>query len=232
MRILLVEDDQQLRTSVARGLREAGYEVDEVGDGVAALEAATAGAYHCMILDILLPGRDGIAVCRELRARDNLVPILMLTALDAVDDRIRGLDAGADDYLSKPFDFGELVARIRALSRRLNEQTEPELHVGDLVIDTRRRKVRRGTRDIELTAREFAFLVYLAKNAGRVIARNELLLHVWDESQAHSNVIDVYASRLRHKIDEGESVALFETHRGVGYLLDGSGKAGSTAGAG
>jgi DNA-binding response OmpR family regulator len=219
MRILLVEDDRQLRTAVARGLREAGYQVDEAADGVEALEAAVAGSPDCIILDILLPRRDGIDVCRELRTRNVWVPILMLTALDAVEDRIRGLDAGADDYLPKPFDFGELLARLRALTRRHSEGTEVELRVGDLVIDTRRRTVRRRDRDIQLTVKEFAFLVHLARNAGRVVTRAELTSAVWDDSQAHSNVIDVYASRLRRKIDEGESVALFLTHRGIGYLL-------------
>jgi two-component system, OmpR family, response regulator len=219
MRILLVEDDPQLRTSVTRGLREAGYDVDEAADGVEGLERAAPGTHDCIILDILLPRRDGIDVCRELRARHNWVPILMLTALDAIEHRIRGLDAGADDYLPKPFDFGELVARVRALTRRPREQTGPELRVGDLIIDTRRRSVRRGGRKIELTVREFAFLAHLAKNAGRVVTRAELMEHVWDDSQAHSNVIDVYASRLRRKIDEGEAVQLFATHRGIGYLL-------------
>ncbi len=219
MRILLVEDDRQLRASVARGLREAGHDVEEATDGIAALEAAGARTHDCVILDILLPGKDGIEVCRELRARQNWVPILMLTALDAVEHRIRGLDAGADDYLPKPFDFGELVARVRAITRRPHEQAEPELRVGDLVIDTRRRTVRRGGRDIELTVKEFAFLTVLARNRGTVVTRAELMERVWDDSQAHSNVIDVYASRLRRKIDEGEPVALFATHRGVGYLL-------------
>jgi len=223
MRILLVEDDRQLRTSVARGLREAGYDVDGAGDGDRAVEMARTGDYDCVILDILLPGRDGLEVCRALRADGVWVPILMLTALDAVEHRIEGLDAGADDYLPKPFDFGELVARVRALTRRHAEEAEggsdPLLRVGDLVIDTRRRGVRRGDREIELTAREYAFLVYLAREPGRVVSRSELMEEVWDDSQAHSNVIDVYASRLRRKIDEGEPAALLVTHHGVGYAL-------------
>lgn len=220
MRILLVEDDRQLLTAVARGLREAGYHVDEAVNGVQASDMALSGSYHCIVLDILLPGKSGIDVCRELRERDNWVPILMLTALDAVENRIEGLNAGADDYLPKPFDFGELVARVRALTRRHHEQVPQELRVGDLVIDTRRRKVHRGKREIQLTAKEFAFLVHLAKNAGTVVTRADLTTHVWDDSQAHSNVIDVYASRLRRKIDEGEDVTLFTTHRGVGYVLE------------
>ncbi len=220
MRILLVEDDRLLRSSVARGFREAGFEVEEAVNGVEAWEMASRGAYHCIVLDILLPGRDGIDVCRALRAKENWVPILMLTALDAVDHRIRGLDAGADDYLPKPFDFGELLARVRALTRRHHEDFDTEIHVGDLFIDIQARKVSRGGRALELTVKEFAFLVYLARNAGRVVTRADLNEHVWDDSQAHSNVIDVYASRLRRKLDDGEAVALFTTHRGIGYVLE------------
>jgi DNA-binding response OmpR family regulator len=220
MRVLLVEDDRLLRASVVRGLQEASYRVDEAVDGIEALSMAASGQYDVVILDILLPGMDGIAVCRELRSREDWVPILMLTALDAVEDRIAGLDAGADDYLPKPFDFGELLARLRALTRRRGEGEAPEIRVGDLTIDTRRRNVRRGQRDIALTPREFAFLVHLARNAGRVVTRAELVENVWDDSQQNSNVIDVYASRLRRKIDEGEPVALFMTLRGSGYMLE------------
>jgi DNA-binding response OmpR family regulator len=225
MRILLVEDDRQLRTSVARGLREAGWTVEEAADGDEAVAMAGAADYDCVVLDILLPGRDGLEVCRELRDAGNWVPILMLTALDAVEHRIAGLDAGADDYLPKPFDFGELVARLRALTRRRGEEagTETTLRVGDLAIDARSRSVRRGGRSIELTAREFAFLLYLARHAGQVVTRDELMAHVWEDSQAHSNVIDVYASRLRRKIDEGEEEPLLVTHHGVGYALEAGG---------
>jgi two-component system copper resistance phosphate regulon response regulator CusR len=220
MRILLVEDDRLLRMSVVRGLREASYEVDEAADGVTGLSMADSGQYDAIVLDILLPGMDGLALCRELRSREKWVPILMLTALDAVEDRIGGLDAGADDYLPKPFDFGELLARLRALTRRRSEGDAPEIRVGNLVIDTRRRSVRRGERTIPLTPREFAFLLYLARNAGRVVTRAELLSSVWDDSHTQSNVIDVYASRLRRKIDEGEPDALVTTLRGTGYMLE------------
>jgi len=219
MRILFVEDDRQLRTSVARGLREAGYTVDLATTGAQAL-AMAADDYDAMLLDILIPGPDGVAVCRQLRDQGNRVPILMLTALDAVEHRIRGLDAGADDYLSKPFDFGELLARLRALIRRLTEPAAPELRVGDLVIDTDRHQVRRNRREILLTGKEFAFLVHLARHAGRVVSRADLLAHVWDDVPSYSNIIDVYASRVRRKIDEGEDVALFRTLRGTGYMLD------------
>lgn len=220
MRILLVEDDRQLRTSVARGLIEAGHQVEEATDGIAALEMALGAEFECVVLDVLLPGRNGMDVCRELRARGNWVPVLMLTALDGVDHRIEGLDAGADDYLPKPFDFGELLARLRAMTRRPPGSHALVLSVGDLVIDTRRRSARRAGRRIDLTAREFAFLLHLGRNAGRIVTRAELMDSVWDGSQAQSNVIDVYASRLRKKIDEGEDVALFVTQRGVGYMLD------------
>ena len=220
MRILLVEDDRQLRTSVARGLVEAGHQVEEATDGVAALEMASGADFECVVLDVLLPRRSGMDVCRELRAAGNWVPVLMLTALDGVDHRIEGLDAGADDYLPKPFDFGELLARLRALTRRRSGTRAVELRVGDLIIDTRRRSARRSGRRIDLTAKEFAFLLHLARNAGRIVTRAELTDSVWDDSQAQSNVIDVYASRLRKKIDEGEDVALFVTQRGVGYMLD------------
>jgi len=220
MRILLVEDDPQLRTSVARGLREAGYDLDEAVDGSAALEMAAGGRYRCIILDILLPEQDGIEVCRSLRNEQNWVPILMLTALDGVDHRIRGLDAGADDYLPKPFDFGELLARVRALTRRPFQAKDTVIRVADLAIDTKRRTVRRGKREIQLTVKEFDLLVHLARHAGEVVTRDDLMATVWNDSQAHSNVIDVYASRLRKKIDSGESVSLFATHRGIGYLIE------------
>lgn len=221
MRILFVEDDRQLRTSVGRGLREAGYTVDLAGTGPQALAMVAAESYDAVILDVLIPGADGIVVCRQLREQGNRIPILMLTALDAVEHRIRGLDAGADDYLAKPFDFGELLARLRAITRRVTEPAVVELRVGDLVIDTERHRVRRNRRDIPLTGKEFAFLVHLARHAGRVVSRADLLAHVWDDARpSYSNIIDVYASRVRRKIDEGEEVALFRTLRGTGYMLE------------
>jgi DNA-binding response OmpR family regulator len=224
MRILFAEDDRQLRTSITRGLREASYAVDQAGSGPQALTLAAANQYDAIILDILLPGKNGNLVCRAIRERGNRVPILMLTALDGVEQRISGLDAGADDYLTKPFDFGELLARLRALTRRRGEVLSPELVVGDLVIDTLRHAVRRGGRDIVLTAKEFAFLLYLARNAGRVVSRADLMAHVWDDTgNAYSNIIDVYASRLRRKIDDGEKVALFTTLRGAGLVLEAPG---------
>jgi len=221
MRILLVEDDRQLRLSVARGLREARYAVDQADSGPQALDLVASHEYDAVILDVLIPGRDGFLVCRAIREQGNPVPVLMLTALDDIQQRISGLDAGADDYLTKPFDFGELLARLRALTRRRGEVAMPVLAVGDLVIDTRRHTVRRGKRDVELTATEFAFLVHLARNAGRVVSRTELMKHVWEDTGGtYSNIIDVYASRIRRKVDDGEAIPLFRTVRSAGFLLD------------
>lgn len=221
MRILFAEDDRQLRTSMLRGLREAEYDVDQASTGTQAESLATANAYDLVVLDILLPGKDGLDVCRAIRASGSRVPILILTALDSVEQRIAGLDAGADDYLTKPFDFGELLARLRALTRRATDAMPARIVVGDLTIDTARRSARRGKREIALTAKEFALLTYLARNAGRVVNRAELMLHVWDDPRnTYSNIIDVYASRLRRKIDEGEKVPLFTTVRGAGFMLE------------
>lgn len=220
MRILFAEDDRQLRASIARGLKEASYAVDQAATGPQAVALAAVNEYDAIILDVLLPGTTGIVVCRTIRERASRVPILMLTALDAVEQRIAGLDAGADDYLTKPFDFGELLARLRALIRRRGEVMSPNVVVGDLSIDMLRHSVRRGERDITLTAKEFAFLSYLARNAGRVVSRTELMAHVWDETRpSYSNIIDVCASRVRRKIDDGEDVALFTTLRGSGFVL-------------
>ncbi len=222
MRILLVEDDVPLRRSLARGLREAGFGVDEADNGGSALALAAEQPYDALILDILLPELDGIEVCRRLRAEGNWTPILILTALDAVEQRIAGLDAGADDYLGKPFDFGELLARLRALLRRRPGSDLPgELVVGDLHLDLRRRTARRGGRALDLTAREFDLLVFLASRRGEVVTRAELLEAVWgDPAHTHSNVVDVYMSRLRRKLDEGEAAPLLGTRRGVGYFLE------------
>ena len=221
MRILFAEDDRQLRTSIARGLREASYVVEVAATGPLALALAETRRFDAIILDILLPGMSGLHVCHAIREHGDRVPILMLTALDSVDQRIAGLDAGADDYLTKPFDFGELLARLRALGRRHTDTLAPQLTVGDLVIDTGRRVVRRRDREIALTAKEFALLLYLARNAGRVVSRSDLMTHVWEDTRnTYSNIIDVYASRLRRKLDDGEEVALFQTVRGTGFLLE------------
>jgi DNA-binding response OmpR family regulator len=218
MRILFAEDDKQLRASVVRGLREESYAVDQAGTGPQAAALVAANDYDAIILDVLLPGKSGLDVCADIRAVGSRVPILMLTALDAIEHRIAGLDAGADDYLVKPFDFGELTARLRALTRRATD-TRPQIQVGDLVIDVAQHTVHRGEREIPLTAKEFAFLLHLARNVGRVVTRAELVEHVWDDTSSYSNVIDVYASRLRHKIDDGERTPMFITLRGVGFIL-------------
>jgi DNA-binding response OmpR family regulator len=221
MRILFAEDDQPLLASISRGLREASHAVDQATTGSGALALALANEYDVIILDVLLPEMTGLVVCQSIRDRGSRVPILMLTALDAVEQRIAGLDAGADDYLTKPFDFGELLARLRALNRRHADSVPARIVVGDLVIDTARHSVWRSGREIALTAKEFAFLVYLARNAGRVVSRAELMTHVWEDNRGtYSNIIDVYASRLRRKIDDGERAALFTTLRGSGFLLD------------
>ena len=220
MRILLAEDDRQLRESLARGLREASYAVDDAPDGGRAVFLAAVNEYDAIILDIVLPVRDGIEVCREIRRKGVHAPILMLTARDTVDDKIKGLDAGADDYLTKPFDFGELLARVRALVRRRGDVLPAELAVADLVVDTRRHAARRGPREITLTSKEYALLEHLVRNAGRIVTRSEINAHVWDDNHdPFSNLIDVYVSRLRRKVDGGERVALISTRRGVGYML-------------
>lgn len=220
-RLLFAEDDKQLLTAISRGLHEAGYKVDQAADGAQALTLARENEYELLILDVLLPKKSGIEVCQAIREGGSRVPILMLTALDAVEQRIAGLDAGADDYLTKPFDFGELLARLRALTRRHREKAPARLVIGDLEIDSERHTVRRGGRKIELTAREFTLLQYLANNAGRVVTRAELMEHVWDDTRnTYSNIIDVYAGRLRRKIDDGERDAMFATVRGVGFRLD------------
>lgn len=220
MRLLFAEDDRPLRTSITRGLREAHYDVEQAATGTAALGLAEQGPWDAIVLDVLLPGMTGVDVCRAIRARGDRVPILMLTALDAVEHRIAGLDAGADDYLTKPFDFGELLARLRALTRRSADVVTAVVAVGDLVIDTERHTVRRGEREITLTATEFAFLLLLARQAGKVVSRADLMAQVWDDPKnTYSNIIDVYASRIRRKLDDGEAMPMFTTLRGTGFIL-------------
>lgn len=221
MRILLVEDEPRMAQVVAKGLRENSYAVDVVDDGHAALYQTSINDYDLILLDVLLPGADGFEVCRKLRARGDATPVLMLTARATVDDRITGLDAGADDYLTKPFAFGELLARVRALLRR-----EPRLHADvfqleDLVVDSASHKVSRAEREIELTAKEYALLEYLARRAGQLVSRAEIAEHVWDESfDPFSNAIEVYVNRLRKKIDEPHAIKLIHTRRGEGYVLE------------
>lgn len=220
MRILLVEDDPHMARFVARGLRERAYAVDVAGDGDEALYKATVNDYDLIVLDIMLPKRDGFEICRALRDGGAHVPILMLTARDAVEDRVRGLDLGADDYLTKPFEFSELIARLRALLRRHAPLLPAVIRVADLELDTRAQQAKRNGRRIELTTKEYALLEYLARNAGRVVGRAEIAEHVWDETfDPFSNLIEVYINRLRRKIDLPFASALIETRRGSGYVL-------------
>jgi two-component system OmpR family response regulator len=221
MRLLLVEDDEKLARAVGRGLRAEGYAVDVVPDGNGALAQASVYAYDAVVLDVMLPGRDGFAVCRGLREQGCWAPVLMLTARAQVADRIRGLDAGADDYLAKPFDFGELLARLRALLRRAPADRPARLEVGDLVVDPATHRVSRAGREVELTAREFAVLEFLARHAGQAITRTRLLEHVWDENYTGStNIVDVYVGYLRRKLDADGGAPLIRTIRGVGFALD------------
>jgi two-component system copper resistance phosphate regulon response regulator CusR len=221
MRILFAEDDERLREAIVRGLREHAFAVDAVGDGATAIAKAASNDYDVVVLDILMAGRDGLDVCRELRKRGLDAPILLLTALDELTDKIAGLDAGADDYLTKPFAFEELLARLRALMRRRRGDVVPAtIVVGDLEVDTHRRTVRRGPRTIPLTAKEFSFLEYLARNSGRVVTRAEITTHVWDDNhEPGANLLDVYVSRLRRKVDAAGERALLHTRRGMGVML-------------
>ncbi|NBW65448.1 DNA-binding response regulator [bacterium] len=227
MRIAFVEDDHQLRKSVSRGLEEAGYAVDQAGTGEQLLELVAAHDYAALIVDVLIPAPDGITACRTIRGLGNQVPILMLTALDAVEQRIAGLDAGADDYLTKPFDFGELLARLRAITRRKTETVPERIVVGDLVIDTARHEVSRAGIAVALTAREYALLLYMAQRPSRVITRADLLREVWDgSSSTYSNIIDVYAARLRKKLGDDEKHPLLATVRGAGFMWNAPDDAG------
>lgn len=222
MRILVVEDEQRIAVFIKQGLEEEGYAVDVAYDGEEALDWAAMVDYDLIVLDVLLPKKNGIQTCRDLRAQGNKVPVLMLTARDAVEDRVRGLDSGADDYLVKPFAFQELLARIRALLRRSGEVKTTRLQVGDLMLDTLTHRATRGERAIELTAREYAILEFLMRHPGQVLSRTQIAEHVWNyDFYSTSNVVDVYIRYLRRKVDEGFDVNLIETVRGVGYKIEG-----------
>ncbi|AMR26121.1 DNA-binding response regulator [Hymenobacter psoromatis] len=222
MKILLVEDEPSVAAFLHQGLTEQGYTVDLAADGLLGLHRAQSTQYDCLILDQMLPGLSGLEVCRQVRAHDPGVPILMLTALGETDDKIRGLDAGADDYLVKPFAFAELLARLRALVRRRTDApaaTAP-LRLADLTLDPATKRVERAGQPIQLTAREFALLEYLLRHQGRVVSRAELLEHVWDMNfDTGSNVIDVYINFLRKKADKGYPTKLIHTLVGMGYVL-------------
>ncbi len=223
MRILLVEDDPGVRRFVVKGLREQAYAVDTSATGEEALYQADINEYDLIILDVMIPEPDGFEVCRRLRRSGKRMPILMLTARDAVEDRVSGLDRGADDYLTKPFEFRELLARLRALLRRSSELRPPRLSVGDLVLDTAAQSASRGGHAISLTHKEYALLEYLVRNAGRVVSRADIAEHVWDESfDPFSNLIEVYINRLRRKIDSEGTASVLQTRRGAGYILKSS----------
>jgi two-component system OmpR family response regulator len=221
MRLLLVEDDAKLAAAVSRGLRSEGYAVDLAVDGEAALVNANVWDYDAVVLDLMLPLRDGFDVCRTLRERGSLVPILMLTARGMVDDRIRGLDAGADDYLAKPFDFGELLARVRALIRRGPSERPACLQLGDLTVDPASHEVMRAGTAVDLTAREFSVLEFLARHPGELVTRARLLDHVWDANyEGSTNIVDVYVGYLRKKLEKPFGKPLIRTIRGAGFVLD------------
>jgi DNA-binding response OmpR family regulator len=220
MRVLLVEDDTRIAHFVAKGLREQSYAVDVSATGEEALYQVAINTYDLVILDVMIPAPDGFAVCKELRRTGHRMPVLMLTARDAVEDRIEGLDHGADDYLTKPFEFRELLARLRALLRRPNALQPATLAVADLVIDTAGQAVTRGGKFVSLTAKEYALVEFLARNAGRVVGRAEIAEHVWDEEfDPFSNLIEVYVNRVRRKIDAKGFKPLLHTRRGAGYIL-------------
>jgi DNA-binding response OmpR family regulator len=221
MRVLLVEDEPSAAQVLAKGLREQAYAVDIARDGTEALYKAAITEYDAVVLDVMLPGVDGFEVCRELRRGGSSVPVLMLTARDAVESRISGLDSGADDYLIKPFDFGELLARLRAVIRRGRLPLTPsQLTVGSLRLDLRARQAHRRDEIIRLTSREFALLEFLVLHAGEVVGRGAIAEHVWDSPfESMSNVIDVMIQRLRRKIDEPRGASLITTRRGEGYMF-------------
>lgn len=221
MRILLIEDEPKVASFIKKGLEEQTYEVDQAYDGTFGIKLALQNEYDLVVLDIILPNMNGLDVCREIRRHNSSVSIVMLTALGSTDDKIVGLDAGADDYLTKPFEFKELLARIRALTRRGGENASGEkLGIADLEMDVVKKSVHRAGKPISLTAREFSLLYYLLRNQGRVVSRIDITEQVWETSfDTGSNVIDVYINFLRKKIDKGHPTKLIHTLVGMGYVL-------------
>jgi two-component system copper resistance phosphate regulon response regulator CusR len=221
VRLLVVEDDPDMAGFIVRGLREQSYAVDTAATGEEALERAAVAPYDAIVLDVMIPPPDGFEVCRRLRRDGVGAPILMLTARDAVRNRVEGLDAGADDYLVKPFEFAELLARLRALLRRRGAPRGAVIEIADLRIDTGGHAVTRGGEAVVLTAKEYALLEFLALNAGRVVGREEIAEHVWNEEfDPFSNLIEVYIGRLRRLVDRGRTPALIHTIRGAGYIME------------
>lgn len=225
MQVLLVEDDRDLRKFLSKAFREEGYGVAETDSGDRALERALDGRYSCIVLDVMLPGRDGFSVVEELRRRSVSTPVLMLTARDELESRVRGLEGGADDYLIKPFDLPELLARVHALIRRAElRHKDATLKVGDLVLDPLARRVTQGTRVVDLSPREFALLEFLMRNAGRTVSRSRIAEAVWNyKFDPETNVVDVYVNYLRKKLSFAGRTVAIRTVRGVGYRLDGDG---------
>ena len=220
MRLLVIEDEQKVANFIKQGLEEEGYAVDHAADGASGLQMAREGLHDVIVLDVLLPKLDGLSVLQQLRQETITTPVLLLTVRATIEDKVLGLDAGADDYLTKPFAFEEFVARVRALLRRRAETAPPILQVADLALDPARRVVSRGDKRIELTPREFALLDYFMRNPGRVLTRTMIANRVWDYSfDAATNVIDVYVNYLRKKIDAGHAIKLIHTVRGVGYVM-------------
>ncbi|MGE0268584.1 MAG: response regulator transcription factor [Candidatus Omnitrophota bacterium] len=220
MRILVAEDERKLASFIKRGLKEKGYAVDVVDNGNDALFQAESNPYDLIVLDIMMPGKDGLFVCRQFRKKNNLVPILMLTARDDVEDKVTGLDAGADDYLTKPFVFAEFLARVRALTRRKDHTKTTRLKVADLELDQVSRQVTRAGKPIELTSTEYSLLEYLMLNVNQVVTRTMISEHVWnDDFDSFSNVINVYINYLRKKINDGFDKKMIDSIRGTGYIL-------------
>lgn len=220
MRILVIEDEKRIASFIERGLKEQAYSVDLAYDGESGLFKAQVNDYDCIVLDLMLPGKNGISICQELRASGNQTPIMMLTAMNSVEDKVRGLDAGADDYLPKPFAFEEFLARIRVLLRRKGGQLSSVLRIEDLELDQRTRKVQRADKEIELTNKEYALLEYFMQNAGQVVTKTMIAEHVWNEDyDSFTNVIAVYVNYLRKKVDKGFDKQLIHSVRGVGYIL-------------
>ena len=230
MKVLVIEDFDLLRDSLADGLREAGFAVDATGDGEEGLWYATSGDHDVIVLDLMLPGVDGLSILKRLRRERSAVHVLILTAKDTLEDRVRGLDGGADDYLVKPFEFAELLARVRALVRRKYETKSPVIRVADMEVDTAERVVRRGGARVELSGREYAMLELLAHRAGQVVTRSDIWAHVYEfDSAADSNVVDVFIAHLRRKIERGGLPRLIHTRRGHGYVLGNAADAATSA---